>query len=103
MYFTYMKICQKCKNEITDDFFVGRQVQCTSCGADLHCCLNCSFYQPGSYNDCRESQAERVTDKSRFNFCDYFLFVQTSETGADADSKIKAKLESLFIKNLENS
>lgn len=103
MYFTYMKICQKCKNEIKYDFFVGRETRCPSCGADLHCCLNCSFYQRGSYNDCRESQAERVTDKSRSNFCDYFLFIQTSETGADADSKINAILESLFIKDLNNT
>jgi len=98
-----MKICQKCKKEIKDDFFVGRETQCPSCGADLRCCINCSFYQPGSYNDCRESQAEKVTDKSRSNFCDYFLFIQTSETGADADSKINAKLESLFIKDLNNT
>jgi rRNA maturation endonuclease Nob1 len=38
-----MKICHKCKKEIADIFFVGRQAQCPSCGADLHCCLNCFF------------------------------------------------------------
>jgi len=59
-----MNICHKCKKEIAEDFFVGRQSQCPSCGTDLHCCLNCSFYELGAYNDCREPQAERVLDKS---------------------------------------
>ena len=58
--FTIMKICHKCKKEIAEDFFVGRQLQCPSCEADLHWCLNCSFYDVGAYNDCREPQAERV-------------------------------------------
>jgi hypothetical protein len=30
-----MKFCHKCKKEITDDFFVGRQAQCLSCEVDL--------------------------------------------------------------------
>lgn len=90
-----MKICHKC-NKIEEDFFVGRQTQCPNCGADLHCCRNCSFYQPGNYNDCRESQAERVNDKSRSNFCDYFRFAKASKIADDADSTIKDKLESLF-------
>jgi len=94
-----MNICNKCKTEITHEFFIGRQTQCPHCGADLHCCLNCSFYEPGSYNDCRESQAERVTQKSRSNFCDYFRFAKASKTGAESDSKIKDKLESLFTKS----
>jgi len=94
-----MKISHKCKKEISDKFFIGRQAQCPSCGADLHCCLNCFFYQPGSYNDCRESQAERVTQKSRSNFCNYFRFAKASNTGAESDSKIKDKLESLLTKS----
>jgi len=45
-----MNICHKCKKEIAEDFFVGRQSQCPSCGVDLHCCFNCSFYDLGAYN-----------------------------------------------------
>jgi hypothetical protein len=94
-----MNICQKCKKEIAEDFFVGRQVQCPSCGADLHCCVNCSFYDIGSYNDCREPQAERVLDKSRSNFCDFFNFKQTTKTPVAADSDTKDNLEALFKKS----
>ena len=91
-----MNICDKCKNEIAPDFFVGRQAQCPSCGADLHCCLNFIFYEIGAYNDCRESQAERVLDKSRSNFCDFFSFKQKAETTGAADSSTKDKLDALF-------
>jgi hypothetical protein len=94
-----MKICHKCKKELADDFFVGRQSQCPSCGTDLHCCLNCSFYDVGAYNDCREPQAERVLDKSHYNFCDFFGFKQTANASGAADSGTKGKLESLFKKS----
>jgi hypothetical protein len=94
-----MNSCYKCRKEIPEDLFVGRQSQCPSCGVDLHCCLNCSFYDIGVYNDCREPQAERVLDKIHFNFCDFFKFKQTPKTTGEADSTIKNKLEDLFKKN----
>jgi hypothetical protein len=93
-----MKLCHKCNNKIEEDFFVGRQTQCPHCGADLHCCLNCSFSEVGAYNDCRESQAEKVLEKDRVNFCDYFKFKQASKASGATDSSAKDKLESLFKK-----
>jgi len=32
----------------------------------------CSFYDSRVYNECRESNAERIVDKEKANFCDYF-------------------------------
>lgn len=93
-----MKVCHKCKKEIADDYFVGRQALCPSCGSDLHCCLNCSFYDVGAYNDCREPQAERVLDKTRSNFCDFFRFKQTENSSESSDLSPKVKLEELFKK-----
>jgi hypothetical protein len=94
-----MKVCHKCIKELVDDFFVGRQSQCPSCGADLHCCLNCSFYDLRAYNDCHEPQTERVLDKTRSNFCDFFRFKQITKSPGAADSGTKDKLEDLFKKN----
>jgi hypothetical protein len=93
-----MKVCHKCKKEIVEDLFVGRQALCPSCGADLHCCLNCSFYEAGAYNDCREPQAERVLDKTRSNFCDFFRFKDSANSCGASDSNPKDKLEALFKK-----
>ncbi len=94
-----MKRCHHCRKTVEDGIFVGRQTQCPSCGADLHCCSNCSFYDPGSYNDCREPQAERVLEKSRSNFCDFFKFRQEMNFSGDTGSTAKDKLDALFKKS----
>ena len=64
-------ICWKCRKEI-DIEKPARGDECPLCHADLHVCRACEFYESGAHNDCRESSAERVTDKERANFCDYF-------------------------------
>lgn len=94
-----MKTCHRCKKEIPADVFVGRQVSCPACGNDLHVCLNCVFYEPGAYNDCRERQAERVLDKDRSNFCDYFRFRNGSGKSGKIPDDPKTKLEALFKKS----
>jgi len=93
-----MKICNQCKKEIPAELFIGRQAQCLFCRNDLHVCVNCAFYEPGTYNDCREGQAERVLDKTRSNFCDYFRFAVSTEKAGDKQSDPKAKLNALFKK-----
>ncbi len=67
-----MSRCASCKKEVTVEGKVGRRDTCPHCGSDLHSCLNCEFYDEGAYNQCRETEAERVTDKEKSNFCDYF-------------------------------
>ncbi|MBF0164683.1 MAG: hypothetical protein HQL97_12005 [Magnetococcales bacterium] len=51
----------------------GRSDVCPSCSKDARVCLNCRFHDPGSYNECRETVAERVVDKERNNFCEDFM------------------------------
>ncbi len=64
--------CVACGNELVLPARVGRRDTCPGCGAELRSCRQCSFYDPSSYNACREPQADRVLDKERANFCDYF-------------------------------
>lgn len=78
--------------------FIGRQELCPFCSADLHCCRNCTFYDVGAYNNCREPQAERVLDKTRSNFCDFFSFKQSAEKSEGKVLNTKDKLEALFKK-----
>jgi len=44
------------------------------------------------------NQAERVLDKARSNFCDFFRFRQESTSAVTASSETKEKLEALFRK-----
>jgi hypothetical protein len=51
---------------------LGRAAECLACGAPLHVCRLCEFYEPRAANACREPIAEPVMDKERANFCGYF-------------------------------
>lgn len=92
--------CFKCGSEadIGSDGRVGRKDECSKCRTDLHCCKNCKHYDTNSYNECRESQADRVVDKDRGNFCDYFTFRSGSPTDAvkDEAAQSRKKLDDLF-------
>ncbi len=94
-----MKRCSACGKELSIERKVGRSETCTFCGADLHVCLNCSFYSPGAYNDCREPQAERVVDKKRSNFCDFFHFADGSGSRESLKKDdARSRLDDLFKK-----
>lgn len=93
-----MTYCHSCKKPVETGDRVGRTDTCPHCDADLHCCLNCRFYDTASHNKCRESQAERVVDKESSNFCDCFSF---SEHGSGGDAGVTVQrnpLDGLFKK-----
>ena len=93
--------CGKCGRENTLDGIVGRNEVCSSCGADLRACINCGHYDPGKYNSCREPQAERVMDKEKRNFCDFFSADKQARPGekGPAKSDSRSRLENLFKKS----
>ena len=76
---------------------------CPKCSASLHSCVYCTFYAPHGHNRnlCREPQADRVTDKERANFCDYFRPTGLSSAEAPPDKAreaAKAAFDALFKK-----
>jgi len=94
-----VRICYSCKKEIPPARTYGRGETCPYCSKDIRCCLNCRFYEQGFYNDCREPQAERITDKSKGNFCEYFSFRITGDRNSkDLRRTAEDKLEALFKK-----
>jgi hypothetical protein len=60
--------------------------------------VHCGFYEAGAFNNCREPQAERVVDKERANFCDYFSARGSATSGVDGKEAAKKALEALFKK-----
>lgn len=68
---------------------LSRRDQCPECGADLHVCKMCIYFDKSVPRQCREDGAEDVTDKDRPNFCDWFkpsdtAFNQSAKSDADA-------------------
>jgi len=66
-------VCHACGSEIRIEGTISRTAECSTCTADVHCCLNCSNYDRSAHNQCREPQTEWVSDREKANFCDYFL------------------------------
>jgi transposase len=90
--------CAACEADLGGVERVGRRDTCPRCGADLHACRNCRFYAPRVAGECREPQAERVLDKTRGNFCDYFAPAAARPSGAPAPGSADARdaLDRLF-------
>ncbi len=51
---------------------LSRRDECPHCSVHLHVCRMCLHFDPGVARQCREDDADDVTDKERVNFCDYF-------------------------------
>lgn len=77
----------------------GRGDTCRSCGRHTRACKGCEHYEAGTSNECRENQAERVLEKERSNFCDYFRPKAGAGAGAASTrDALKAAAEALFKK-----
>ncbi len=69
---------------------VSRQEECPQCYSNVHCCKMCQFYDASSYNECRESQANRVIEKEKANFCEYFKLADHNTNKSDKESLLTA-------------
>ena len=90
--------CWSCGKAIQANLY-HRQDRCDHCDQDTHVCKNCEFYDRAYNNECRESSADRVVEKERSNFCDFF---KPSDRAGGVNGKtkndLKAAAEALFKK-----
>ena len=94
-------VCQACQTEIplAAGESVGFRDSCDRCRADLHICLNCVHHDATTYNECRESNSERVLDKDRANRCEYFRPTGRAHAVSGGRADALADLENLFKKD----
>ena len=59
--------CAQCGTVLPAD--VGFDTRCTRCGTDLHACVQCVSFDPGSPLECMQTIAARVTPKNTRNTC----------------------------------
>ncbi len=91
--------CWSCGHSLGDIGKIGFRDECPRCASPLHCCRNCKFYDPGYHNQCREPMAERVVDKERANFCEFFAPAPDGQHRAKVEkADVREKLEKLFKK-----
>ena len=94
--------CFQCKKSIEFTTKISFREECPHCSADMHTCLNCRFYSTSAYNECLEPSAEKVKDKDRNNYCEYFSFTKKTlttleETMSEKEKHLKAA-EAVFKK-----
>ncbi len=90
--------CAFCGGKIKTGKEVSRNDTCPHCGKDVRCCKQCKFYDTHAYNDCREVAAERIVDKERANFCDYYVMRGSARGKMNRTQDAKKALEALFQK-----
>jgi hypothetical protein len=88
--------CAGCGVDLGRPERVGRRDTCPQCHGDLHACRQCRFYDPSLANACREPEAERVLDKTRGNFCDYFAAADAPVAIVAPGAGARDALERLF-------
>lgn len=90
--------CYKCNKVLAliPQTNIPRGEDCPTCRTDLHCCRMCEFYDTKAYNECRESNADRVVDKEKANYCDYFKL--KANTGANPVQSALDAANALFKK-----
>lgn len=76
---------------------------CERCGADLHTCSNCSYFDTASLHQCRKSLDEPVASKTRANRCPHFAPARVQEFAGEGragggGSSPRDAFDSLFKK-----
>lgn len=89
--------CHSCNKDL--DLTAGQKIlrseECPYCYAAVHCCKMCKFYDQTAYNECRESSADRIVEKEKPNFCDYFILKGADGSG-DGKDDLLAQANALF-------
>ncbi|MBN23018.1 MAG: hypothetical protein CL678_17165 [Bdellovibrionaceae bacterium] len=89
--------CWNCGSVIEANNY-GRQDECLKCGKDSHVCRNCIHHDTHYNNECKENQADRIVDKEKKNFCDYFSPQSGIGGGAPSKEDLLSAAEALFKK-----
>jgi len=64
--------CARCGNELTVAQAHASTGQCSKCGSDLHACVQCLHFDPGSRFECMQAIPARISPKDARNTCGLF-------------------------------
>jgi hypothetical protein len=80
---------------------VGSMSRCSKCGADLHACAQCAYFDAGARFECMQAIAARVAPKDARNDCRLYaprvkVERETGSTPASGGSSAKKAFDDLF-------
>src|SRR3989441_6297678 len=73
---------------------------CSKCGAALHSCRQCTFFDPGARFECRKPIPARIANKQAQNTCELFEArkIVERETSSSGPSSGRQAFDNLFKK-----
>ena len=69
--------------------------ECPKCGVPLHCCKQCTYFEPSTRFQCLKPIPERIASKDKANECEWFTPVVTvaRDTGHTAAASNGSRVE----------
>jgi len=88
--------CARCGNRLA--LPVAPDGRCNRCGVDLHACIHCASFDPGSRLECTQAIPARVAPKDARNTCTLFAPRTTveRETGSTGPTSARQAFDDLF-------
>jgi hypothetical protein len=91
--------CFSCSKQLSFSAKPGFRSECPHCRSDVHVCKNCQHYDVKVYNECKETQADRIVEKERANYCEYYSPRSKGDSVGDEKAKLRAAADALFKKS----
>ena len=82
--------CNKCSQIRHNLGELTHEDVCNGCGADLHTCGNCRFFDTTTLWECRENIPARVVGKHTKNTCTFFTPKIVKDLAADKGQKLQS-------------
>ncbi len=79
---------------------IAIDARCLKCGADLHSCRQCTFFDPGARFECRQPITARIVNKQARNACELFQprTIVERETSSSGPMNARQAFQNLFKK-----
>jgi len=79
---------------------IAIDARCLKCGADLHSCRQCAFFDPGAHFECRKPITARIANKQARNTCELFepRTIVERETSSSGPVDARQAFANLFKK-----
>ncbi|HEX4438434.1 MAG TPA: hypothetical protein VH854_00085 [Thermoanaerobaculia bacterium] len=69
--------CKHCSEKVLDLEGVGFESVCSKCGASLHACSQCTYFDTSARWECTQPIPARIASKSAANTCTFFAPAKT--------------------------
>ena len=83
--------CHACGEKQPLDREIGVDETCSRCGAALHACVQCTYFDTSARFECRQTLTEPVRSKTKPIHCELFSPKIAREFGADSGSQTDAR------------